>query len=65
MIDRMRARPRQSTRVHFTAASPGINTPGTAYRMDKVPLPMRPALRSRYATDEDILRGIRQAVAVA
>ena len=65
VIDRMRARPRQSTRVHFTAASPGINTPGTAYRMDKVPLPMRPALRSRHATDEDILRGIRQAVAFA
>jgi hypothetical protein len=33
--------------------------------MDKVPLPMRPALRSRHATDEDILRGIRQAVALA
>jgi formylmethanofuran dehydrogenase subunit B len=65
VIDRMRARPRQSTRVHFTAASPGINTPGTAYRMDKVPLPMRPALRSRHATDEEILRGIRQAVALA
>jgi predicted amidophosphoribosyltransferase len=30
-----------------------------------VPLPMRPALHSRYATDEDILRGIRQAVALA
>jgi len=51
--------------VHFTAASPGINASGTAYRMDKVPLPMRPALRSRHATDEDILRGIRQAVALA
>ncbi len=55
VIDRMRARPRRRARVHFTAASPGINTPGTAYRMDKVPLPMRPALRSRHATDEDIL----------
>ena len=28
VIDRMRARPRQSTHVHFTAASPGINRPG-------------------------------------
>jgi formylmethanofuran dehydrogenase subunit B len=48
--------------VHFTAASPGIDTTGTAYRMDKVPLPMRPALRSAHATEEEILRGIRYAV---
>jgi formylmethanofuran dehydrogenase subunit B len=35
---------------------------GTAYRMDKVPLPMRPALPSAHATDEDILLGIHHAV---
>jgi formylmethanofuran dehydrogenase subunit B len=63
VIDRTIAPARRTARVHFTTASPGINTPGTAYRMDKVPLPMRPALRSRHATDEDVLRGIRHAVA--
>ena len=62
VIGRSRDCPRRTTRVHFTAASPGIDTTGTAYRMDKVPLPMRPALRSAHATEEEILRGIRYAL---
>ena len=65
VIGRARECARHTTRVHFTAASPGITSTGTAYRMDKVPMPMRTVLRSTHATDEDILRGIRQAVAVA
>jgi formylmethanofuran dehydrogenase subunit B len=63
VIGRSRDCPRRTTRVHFTAASPGIDATGTAYRMDKVPLPLRPALRSAHATEEEILRGIRYAVA--
>jgi hypothetical protein len=31
--------------------------------MDEVPLPLRPALRSPYPTDEEVLRRIRQAAA--
>jgi formylmethanofuran dehydrogenase subunit B len=62
VIGRSRECPRRTTRVHFTAASPGIDSTGTAYRMDKVPLPMRPALRSAHATEEAILCGIRYAV---
>jgi formylmethanofuran dehydrogenase subunit B len=50
-------------RVHITTAATGISAPGTAYRMDEIPLPLRPALRSPYPTDEDVIRRIRQAVA--
>ena len=49
-------------RVHITTAATGISAPGTAYRMDEVPLPLRPALKSPYPTDEDIIRRIRRAV---
>jgi formylmethanofuran dehydrogenase subunit B len=50
-------------RVHITTAVTGISAPGTAYRMDEIPLPLRPALKSPYPTDEEVLRRIRQAVA--
>jgi formylmethanofuran dehydrogenase subunit B len=51
------------SRVHITAAATGISAPGTVYRMDEVPLPLRPALQSPYPTDEEVLRRIRQAAA--
>lgn len=50
-------------RVHFTTAVTGVSAPGTAYRMDEIPLPLRPALKSPYPTDEEIVRRIAQAVA--
>jgi formylmethanofuran dehydrogenase subunit B len=50
-------------RVHITTAATGISAGGTVYRMDEVPLPLRPALRSPYPTDEEVLRRIRLAVA--
>ena len=50
-------------RVHITTAATGISAPGTAYRMDEIPLPLRPALKSPYPTDEDVIRRIYQAVA--
>jgi formylmethanofuran dehydrogenase subunit B len=50
-------------RVHITTAVTGVSAPGTAYRMDEIPLPLRPALQSPYPTDEDVVRRIRQAVA--
>jgi formylmethanofuran dehydrogenase subunit B len=50
-------------RVHITTAATGISAPGTVYRMDEVPLPLRPALRSPYPTDEEVLRRIRQVAA--
>jgi formylmethanofuran dehydrogenase subunit B len=50
-------------RVHITTAATGISAPGTVYRMDEVPLPLRPALKSPYPTDEEVLRRIHHAVA--
>ena len=50
-------------RVHITTAVTGISAPGTAYRMDEVPMPLRPALKSPYPTDEDVVRRIHRAVA--
>src|SRR5262245_15690786 len=49
-------------RVHITTAATGISAPGTVYRMDEIPLPLRPALKSPYPTDEDVVRRIRTAV---
>ncbi len=50
------------SRVHFTTAPAGISAPGTAYRMDEVPLPLRPALKSPYLSDEEVLKKIVAAV---
>jgi formylmethanofuran dehydrogenase subunit B len=50
-------------RVHITTAVTGISAPGTAYRMDEIPLPLKPALKSPYPTDEEVLKRIIEAVA--
>ncbi len=50
-------------RVHITTAVTGISAPGTVYRMDEIPLPLRPPLQSPYPTDEEIVRRIYRAVA--
>jgi formylmethanofuran dehydrogenase subunit B len=49
-------------RVHITTAATGISAGGTAYRMDEIPLPLRPALKSPYPTDEQVVRRLREAV---
>ena len=49
-------------RVHITTAVTGISAPGTVYRMDEIPLPLRPALKSPYPTDEEVVRRISAAV---
>jgi formylmethanofuran dehydrogenase subunit B len=49
-------------RVSFTTAVYGINVAGTVYRMDDVPIRLRPAMPSRYRSDEDILRGLAQRI---
>jgi formylmethanofuran dehydrogenase subunit B len=50
-------------RVHITTAVTGISAPGTVYRMDEIPLPLRPALKSPYPTDEEVVQRIYRAVA--
>src|SRR5262249_41124646 len=49
-------------RVPFTTAGTGISGPGRAYRMDEIPLPLKPALKSPYPTDEEIIKRIIAAV---
>src|SRR5438445_879513 len=46
--------------VAFTTATYGINTGGTVYRMDDVPIPLRPAFESPYPGDEEVLRKIEK-----
>jgi formylmethanofuran dehydrogenase subunit B len=45
-------------RVALTTAMYGINVAGTVYRMDDVPIRLRPLLPSRYLSDEEILKRI-------
>ena len=49
-------------RVAITTATYGINTAGTVYRMDDVPIRLRPALPSRYPSDEDVLRALARRI---
>jgi formylmethanofuran dehydrogenase subunit B len=49
-------------KVHITTAATGITAPGTVYRMDEIPLPLKPPLVGPYPTDEDVMRRIREAV---
>ena len=48
--------------VAFTTATYGINTAGTVYRMDDVPIPLRPAFASPFPSDEDVLRRIERRI---
>jgi formylmethanofuran dehydrogenase subunit B len=48
--------------VVFHTATYGINTPGTVYRMDDVPIPLRPAFESNLPTDEAVLKRIERRV---
>jgi formylmethanofuran dehydrogenase subunit B len=48
--------------VAFTVATYGINVPGTVYRMDDVPIPLRPAFDSPHPSDYEILKGIESRV---
>ena len=53
----------QLAKVAFTTATYGINTGGTVYRMDDVPISLRPAFPSPYPGDEEILTAIKKRVA--
>jgi formylmethanofuran dehydrogenase subunit B len=48
--------------VRFTTGVYGINEPGTAYRMDEVPLPLRAILPAPYPSDAAVLDAIVAAV---
>ena len=44
--------------VQITTGVYGVHWPGTAYRMDEVPLPLKGYLSSNYPTDEAVLEGM-------
>ena len=48
--------------VAFSVATYGINVPGTVYRMDDVPIPLRPAFDSPHPSDLEVLNGIEKRV---
>ena len=48
--------------VSFTTATYGINVPGTVYRMDDVPIPLRTAFDSPYPSDEKVLSRIEKRI---
>jgi formylmethanofuran dehydrogenase subunit B len=48
--------------VAFAVATYGINVPGTVYRMDDVPIPLRPAFESPFPSDFDVLAAIERQV---
>ena len=48
--------------VAVTTATYGINTAGTVYRMDDVPIPLRPAFESPYKSDYEILKAIETRI---
>jgi formylmethanofuran dehydrogenase subunit B len=48
--------------VVFHTATYGINTGGTVYRMDDVPISLRPAFESNLPTNEAVLSGIERHV---
>jgi formylmethanofuran dehydrogenase subunit B len=48
--------------VRFTTSIYGIHQPGTAYRMDEVPIPLRAALPPHYPSDAEVLEQLAAAV---
>ena len=52
----------QLAHVSFATATYGINTEGTVYRMDDVPISLRKAFDSPFPSDLEILTAIRNRV---
>jgi formylmethanofuran dehydrogenase subunit B len=57
-LDYPNSRPLFEATVQITTAIYGIHAPGTAYRMDEVPIPLRRLIPPSYPTDEEVLRKI-------
>jgi len=49
--------------IRFTTGVYGIHYPGTAYRMDSVPIPLKAFLATDYPSDQDVLERIDAACA--
>jgi formylmethanofuran dehydrogenase subunit B len=54
--------PSVPTRVQFTTAVYGVHRPGTAYRMDEVPIPLRVLLPTNYPSDGEVLESLLRQI---
>jgi formylmethanofuran dehydrogenase subunit B len=61
-IDSQETLTSRAAAVSFTTATPGIHTAGTVYRMDDVSIPLRPALKSNYPSDYEVLAALERRV---
>jgi formylmethanofuran dehydrogenase subunit B len=59
-IDSLESEPPVKPAVRITTCVYGVHKPGTAYRMDEVPLPLRVLLPTQLPTDAEALNGIRE-----
>jgi formylmethanofuran dehydrogenase subunit B len=48
--------------VHIVTSAYGVHQPGTAYRMDGVPIPLRPFLSADYPTDAEVLARVEERI---
>jgi formylmethanofuran dehydrogenase subunit B len=60
VLDHPTVAPSIEPTVRFTTAVYGIHLPGTAYRMDEVPIPLRQVLPSSYPSDAQVLEAIQR-----
>jgi formylmethanofuran dehydrogenase subunit B len=65
VLDPMPSLTAQVARVVFPTACYGVDAAGTAYRMDGVPIRLRPVLPPARPTDVDVLERIIEAVTVS
>ena len=62
LLDAPDATPFVPVAVKFTTAVYGVHRPGTAYRMDEVPIPLRVILPTDYPSDGDVLTELLKRV---
>ncbi len=62
VLDPKESHTSQLAKVAITTATYGISVGGTVYRMDDVPITLRPALASPYPSDESVLKRIKDRV---
>jgi formylmethanofuran dehydrogenase subunit B len=63
-LDYPNARPPLDATVQITTAIYGVHAPGTAYRMDEVPIPLRRLVPSSHPTDDEVLGAISNSLNV-
>ncbi len=49
--------------IRFTTATYGVHLPGSVYRMDEIPIPVKQVLTCDYPSDADVLRSLLASIA--